>query len=289
LLYALRRIALPPRSLQDLMAPDLLDAGSVRDLAELIMRDPLLAANVLGRVNSPFYGLQSPIVSVPHAIAFLGKNAVCNMAIKFLMAQAFSSDDPELRRLYDRIWDAGMIASELCLLLSQKLGFSESGTASTLTILSFIGDFAVLTLQPAGEAKRAWQLGLLGRIRLEQESLGTNSLTLGSLLLSEWGLPQAIIDGVDDIDRVLVTPCRGEDTAREARIALCYACARIGEGIALRRLREVEQIDLATMEGADYACLHTYLALPELARIGEHLHAPDIRNALSRMIVATNH
>jgi len=288
LLTALRSIALPPRSLKDLMAPDFLESGSVRELAELIMRDPLLAANVLGRVNSPFYGLQAPIVSVPHAITFLGKNAVRNMAIKFLLAQAFASDDADLRKLYDRIWDAGMIASELCVLLSQKLGFSETGAASTQTVLSFIGDFAALTLQPAPQAKLAWEQGLLGRLRLEQESMDTNSLVLGSLLLSEWGLPQQIIDGVGDICRVLVTPCKGADTAREARLALGYACARIGEGIALRRLREVEQIDLATLEGADYVYLRTYLGLPELARIGEHLQAPDIRNALSRMIIATH-
>jgi HD-like signal output (HDOD) protein len=288
LLVELRRIALPPRSLQELMAPDFLEEGSVRDLAELIMRDPLLAANVLGRVNSPFYGLQSPIVSVPHAITFLGKNAVRNMAIKFLTAQAFSTDDTELRRLYDRIWDAGMIASELCVLLSQKLGFSETGTASTQTVLSFIGDFAVLTLQSADGAKSAWEQGLFGRVQLQQESIGTNSLALGSLLLSEWGLPQEIVDGVGGMGRILVTPCRGEDSAREARLALGYACARIGEGIALRRLCEVEQIDFATMDGADFAYLRTYLALPEMARIGEHLQAPDIRNALSRMIIATN-
>jgi hypothetical protein len=67
----LRHVAMPPRELQHFMATDIMAGNAAQELSELVMSEPRLAAKVLGRANSPFYGLQSPIASVAHAITYL--------------------------------------------------------------------------------------------------------------------------------------------------------------------------------------------------------------------------
>jgi HD-like signal output (HDOD) protein len=288
LLEGLARISLPPRSLQELMSPEFLASGASRDLAEFIMREPVLTAKVLGRVNSPFYALQSPIVSVQHAITFLGMNAVRTMAIKFMLEEAFSTEDPQTQALCSRIWDAGMVAADLCVLLSQKLGFTDTGASSTQTVLSFVGDFALMGLLPPDVAAQSWEHRLLERTRLQQEALGINATVAGRLLLEKWQLPEGIVSGVESIGTLLVTPAPAAPGPRELRLALCYCCARIGESIALGRVNDVAQVDLAAGTQPEYHHVRSYLRRPEFARFAEHLQAPDTRVALSRMIGAAS-
>ncbi len=170
---SLNNISLPHRSLRDLMSPEFLESGASKKLSELILREPMLAARLLARVNSSFYGLQSPIVSVPHAITFLGISAVRNLSLRFMAEDSFKAETPEMQALFANVWDAGMIASELCVLLAQKLGWKETATSSTQTVLSFLGCIATMTLLPKESAARAWRSGLLVQTQMEQD--GTRS------------------------------------------------------------------------------------------------------------------
>lgn len=286
LLSLLSRIPMPPRSLGKLMSPEFLASGASRELADFILHEPMLAAKVLARVNSPYYGLQSPIVSVQHAITFLGMNAVRSMALKLMLEDALQAGNPALQQLYGRIWDSGMLAAELCLLLSQKLGFTDTGASSTQTVLSFLGDFAVLRMLPFDAAAASWEHRLLERTRAQQEALGFNAAVAGSLLMREWGLPEGIVDGVGKIASLLVTPAPEKLTPQTLRFALCYVCGRIGEAIAMGRVSQPEQVSLASAHAPEYFHVLGYLRRPEFARLGDHLQAPDTRLALARMIAA---
>lgn len=283
----LSTIPLPPRSAQQLMSPDFLAEAATRQFTDLVTREPLLSGKVIGRVNSAFYGLSSPIVSVSHAVTYLGLNAVRNMALQFTLEQAFSSDDPELQAFHARLFDAGTIAAELCSLLGPKIGVRDVGATSTQTVLSFLGDFAMPSLLPDGSAISNWPLGLLERTCNEQLALGVNAAIVGSLLMEEWGLPAAVSDDVRDINRVLVTPAGENMKPRDARLALSYACARIAESIALGRIRDPGQIELVGSPEPEYYHLQSYLKVPPLSRLQDMLHAPDARLALSRLVAAS--
>ena len=280
-------IPLPPRSTQLLMSPDFLAEAATRQFTDLVTREPLLSGKVIGRVNSAFYGLSSPIVSVSHAVTYLGLNAVRNMALQFTLEQAFSSEDPELQGFHARLFDAGTIAAELCSLLGPKMGVRDVGAASTQAVLSFLGDFAMPNLLPGGTAINNWPLGLLERTCNEQLSIGANAAIVGDLLMQEWGMPATVTDDVRDINRVLVTPASENMQARDTRLALCYACARIAEGIALGRIRDPGQIELVNSLEPEYYHLQGYLKVPPLSRLQDMLHAPDARLALSRLIAAS--
>jgi HD-like signal output (HDOD) protein len=245
-----------------------------------------LAARVLGIVNSPLHGLQTPIVSVQHAINFLGINSVRSIALRFLVEESYRTETPSLQGLYSRIWDAGTMGSEICSLLSQRLGFSDVSASVTITVLSFVGDFAVLTLLPPDEALETWQHGLFDRTRIQQQSLGFNAGVAGQLLLTQWGLPASIVAGVEKMNSVLSTPADSQATPDMLRLALCYASARIGEAIAMGRVREIAHLSLQPAGHPELAYLQGYLSQPAFARLEEIMQAPDVRNALARMISA---
>lgn len=283
----LRHVAMPPRGLQHFMAADIMSGDAPNELSRLVMSEPRLAAKVLGRANSPFYGLESPIASVAHAITYLGMNTVRSMALSFLLQESFAVEEAALGRYCDSVWEAGRMAAELCALLAPRLGFTDAGTLSTQTILAFLGDLAAPSLL-GSEAGAIRELDLVERLRFEQEQLGASSVLLGTIVIRAWGLPPAIVDAVAAAGRIVVTPVGQSDPLQAPRSALIYACARIGEAIARQRVERAEEIELRNTGAPELHHLQGYLRLPQLARLPELLHAPDVRLALARMIAAVH-
>ncbi len=61
---------------------------------------------------------------------------------------------------------------------------------------------------------------------------------VGGLLMNAWGLPEALVNDVRAIDRVLVTPHRANDTvANRPASRVSYLCARLGERLATGQMQ----------------------------------------------------
>ena len=279
----LANIDMPPRAVEQLISPEFMADASPRELTELLTCEPVLAGKIIGRVNSPFYGLTVPIVSVAHAITYLGVNIVRNMALQFCLEQAFESKDPELRRYHAQLLDVGSIAVTLVEALAPKLGIRDVGAASTQTVLSFLGDFIVPQLSPQYSAIRHWPLGLIERTTAEQFSLGVNAMLVGQLLMETWQLPASIAEDVRDMHRVVVTQAPDALDERGARLALCYACARLAESIELGQITDVGQIDIADPRVAEFFQLQGYLARRPLAQLPGLFVSSEFRRVLARL------
>lgn len=283
MLAELRRIPRPPSALHQLVSPDFVAKASSIELSTLVMTEPLIAAKVLGTVNSPFYGLQKPVTSLGQAVTFLGLNTVRGIGLQYMLKDSFQAGSPELSQVFERIWSASALACELCFRLAQKLGLPEQGTLVTHMVLSFIGQLATYSLMPAQAALAVANQSLLERVQAEQAQLGLGSAGIGSLLMQEWGLPASLIDEVRDIDRVLVTPAAAMDAARGARLALCYLCARLGERLAQGEPIELATFDPGTEPHPDFFYLRSYLEAPALAQLVPHLQAPELLAAITQM------
>ncbi|MCC5869094.1 MAG: HDOD domain-containing protein [Gammaproteobacteria bacterium] len=279
----LANIDMPPRAVEQLISPEFMDNASPRELTELLTCEPVLAGKIIGRVNSPFYGLSVPIVSVAHAITYLGVNVVRNMALQFSLEQSFESKNPELRRFHSQLLDVGSIAVTLVEALAPKLGVRDVGAASTQTVLSFLGDFVVPQLSPQYAAIRHWPLGLIERTTSEQFSLGVNAMVVGQLLMETWQLPASIAEDVRDMHRIVVTPASDPVADRDARLALCYTCARLAESIELGQLTDAGQIDIADPRVAELFQLQGYLARRPLAQLPGLFASNEFRRVLARL------
>lgn len=284
LLGRLRDIPRPPHSLQKLVSPEFLQTATSVELSELILAEPHIAAKVLATVNSPFYGLQQPVTSIGQGVTFLGLNTVRGICLQYLLNDAFKPGTPELKRVFDTVWAASAMASELCSRLSARLGLRDPGTLVTQVVLSFLGHLAALSLLPPERACALAGQDLLERSQAEQAELGVTACALGELLMRSWELPSSVVQGVADIDRVLETPFAASDAARAPASALCYLCARLGERLAFGTLPDLASVQLTQDTRIDMACLQGYLTQPTLARLPELLQAPDVGQVIGTML-----
>lgn len=284
LLSAFRGIPRPPRSMQKLLSPDFVAKAGSAELSELVMGEPLIAAKVLSTVNSPMYGLRTPVTNIGHAVTFLGMNTVRSICLQYMLAEAFKPKLAEAQRCFDAIWHASAIASELCVRVGKALNLPDVGNLSTQVVLSFVGQLAAASLIPATRLEQWHHQDRLQRARTEQELLGLNASEIGSLLMKSWELPESLIDEVCGVGRQLVTPLMVTDRARAPRFALGYLCARLGERFALGELDSLDGYDPALDIAADTHHLRASLAHPALARLDQALSAPELQAALDQML-----
>ncbi|MFZ4478905.1 MAG: HDOD domain-containing protein [Rhodoferax sp.] len=276
LVAELRSVPRPPLSLYKLISPEFLDSASSSEISELIMGEALIAAKVLGRVNSAFYGLRRPVVSIGQAVTFLGLNAVRGICLQYMMDESFNSSSPERKKIFDTVMGASALAGELCFKLSLRLELPEQGSLVTQVVLSFLGHLASASLMPHDCILWTAEHGLLDRAGAEQARLGLSATEIGSLLMQEWDLPASLIKDVRDIDRILVTPVGTVEPQRAVRLALCYLCARLGERLALGSVGDLAVFDLTEDSSAEFFHLRRYLELPRLARLSEYLRSPEL-------------
>lgn len=287
LMNALRAIPRPPGSLQKLLSPEFLARASSTELSELVMGEPVVAAKVLGTVNAPFYGLQRPVTNVGQAVTFLGMNTVRSICLQYLLADTFKPENAAIQRVFDTVWQASAIASELSVRLSKALNLPDQGGLATQVVLGFVGHLATASLLPQA-ALAAWlPQNRVDRLAQEQAALPLSSGELGSLLLREWGLPEALIADVGDINRLLVTPSSAMPPARVPRVALGFLCSRLGEQLALGQRTGLANYDAMQDIGPDTHHLRNWLAHPALNGLNAALAAPELQSAVQRMLQRT--
>lgn len=282
----LRHIPRPPRALHQLMSPDFLASATSAEMSELVMSEPLIAAKVLSTVNSPLYGLQRAVTSIGQAITFLGMNTVRSICMRYLLDASFQASDPATRRVFDQLWAASAVASELCVRLSKQLQLPEPGALVTQVVLSFVGHMAVATL-PASRSTPALtdlSLDLVQRYGAQQTALGLCAPEIGRLLMSVWELPASIVLGVGDIDLALTEPAGGQDPTAATRRAVAYLSARLGERLAGGALRDLGGWDLASDDAVCSHHLAGYLQASQRATVQAVLKAADTQTSVAQLL-----
>jgi HD-like signal output (HDOD) protein len=282
LIAAVRGIPRPPRSMQQLLSPEFVARASSAELSELVMGEPLIAAKVLSTVNSPLYGLHRPVTNIGQAVTFLGISSVRSLCLQYLLAEAFKPTLAEAQKAFDAIWKASAMASELAMRLGKALNLPDQASMSTQVVLGFVGQLAAASLIPATGMPQWLGRDRLERARLEQELLGLNAVEIGGLLMKSWELPAALVDDVNDMGRLLVTPPAAIEPGRLPRIALGYLCAHLGEGLAQGRIPSPEALTIG--DTVDTHHLRACLAHPLLARLPAALQSPELQAAVRQML-----
>lgn len=284
LLEAIKGIPRPPHSLQKLLSPEFVAHASSAELSELVMGEPLIAAKVLATVNSPMYGLQKAVTGMGQAVTFLGMSSVRNICLQYMLAEAFKPRLAISQQTFDGIWRASGIASELCVRLSKALNLPDQGTLSTQVVLGFVGHLSAASLMPTDALTDWLKLDRLERARREQSVMDLSAGEIGGLLMRSWGLPETLIDGVREIDRVLVTPIDGSTTADAARNALSYFCARLGERLSQGQLTSLQGYDPFQDAGPDTFYLNQHLRSPLLRQLPVALASAEVQETMHQLL-----
>ncbi|WP_200762407.1 HDOD domain-containing protein [Nitrosophilus alvini] len=65
---------------------------SLEDIAKILEHDPMLVANILKTVNSPYYGLRNEITTVSHAISLLGLSQIKGIVLQNTIKKLLNID-----------------------------------------------------------------------------------------------------------------------------------------------------------------------------------------------------
>ena len=286
-LQVFRDVPRPSRLMQHLLSPDFFGNASSAQLVDLISAEPLIAAKVLATVNSSMYGLNAPVSSIRQAVTYLGLNAVRSLCLQILVWSSFICDNDERRRLLEQTWTAGALASELCQRLSHDLAVDDGGELVSAVVLSFLGRIALVATTPTGILTTLPTRGHLARKQAEQDRLGVCSAEIGYLLMTDWNLPESVVADASALDRMLVTPATELVDGRMRRLALGYACARLGERLAEGDIADLATFDLAADRDIDLFHLRGALGSRPLSHLPKALRSSELAASLQRMLRAS--
>jgi HD-like signal output (HDOD) protein len=280
------KVPRPPRLLHHLLSPRLVNAASSSELVDLISAEPLIAAQVLGSVNTAAYGLPRTVTSVEQAVFYLGLNAVRILCLRYLMRATFRADTRQRRERLEELWQAGALAAEMAQRLSVPLDNEARGYLVSIVLLSFLGRLAVTAGMP-----RPWLAELprddpLERLHAEQARIGLSAGQIGRVLMVEWGLPTPVLEGAAAIETVPLRQASCFSPDAGALLALGYACARLGERLAIGALPDLLSLRLRTDPAPEWHHWREHLHHPALTALPEQLCSAELDEALKRHLTA---
>lgn len=171
--------------------------GSVKEITEIIERDPGMVVKVLQLANSPFWGMRQEIKDIAQAVLLLGVELLKGLVLFVEMSNTFSQSgvsQKELLAILDHSMEVANIARLIATEVSGKT--VDIGDAFIGGIVHDIGKLVLLTYFKDTYVKIKRQAQHYHRpvLSVEQELLGIDHARLGGYLLALWGLPQSLVE-----------------------------------------------------------------------------------------------
>lgn len=266
----------PPRAFHEFLPFDFVARASSNYVADLVAGEPIVAARILAKVNSAFYGARTPILQIGQAITFLGLQSVRNICLRYLLDESFRTANPGTRAALDELGESSTIASELCHRFAKRMVLDDPSSLTTHVVLSFTGHLACALMLPAdpGLATDSGSPTLLHRFERQQASIGLAAPEVGRLLLSSWSLPPSLVDKVAMIDRVAM-PSDGTPTLQSQTRAIGFLCARLGERLARKQIGHSGQLEALPQIDRDLRFLRSHFDPLTYAEVVRTMIAPD--------------
>lgn len=183
--------------IQHLQSP----AASVREVGEIIAKDPASSAKVLQLVNSAFFGLGRQISSPGDAATLLGLDTLKALVLtvgvfsQFKLNQAGTKDD-SIEAIFSRSLAIGILAKQIAMAEgAEKAVCDESFLAG---LLHDIGKLILLQNLPEKYAQMLTMVEQEGveTYVAEQKILGATHGAIGAYLLALWGFADSVIEAV---------------------------------------------------------------------------------------------
>ncbi len=186
-------IGIPPRpavvlEVMEQKSSDVPDMGAV---AEAISRDVGIAAALIKTVNSPFYGLRSPVHSIHNAVSLLGIGRIATLVNSLALKTSIGAQGIE------RFWDQSARTAQICAWLARKMGH-DADTAYMFGLFRDAGMPLLMarfkdykdTLRQANDCQEQTFT------EVEDARHGMNHAIVGAILARNWHLPEAVHDAI---------------------------------------------------------------------------------------------
>jgi HD-like signal output (HDOD) protein len=190
-----------PKVLALLRDPDV----NAEALADLISRDPALAAKILKVANSAYYGFSRQIDTVRHATALLGLKMVQSLAVSIGVLDVLP--EPQNRPLFNHagLWRHSVGVAVILQELGARHASGDAGEYLFMVgLLHDVGKVVLDRFFTEGFAKvlQGMEADPSGKLHeAEQEIIGVDHCEVAEMLLERWRFPPTIAGPIADHHR----------------------------------------------------------------------------------------
>ena len=163
------------------------------DVARLVQTDPALTGRLLMSANAAKTGGR-PVVAVVDAVNRIGLQSVRKLALSFSLVDQYAKGQCAGFD-YSAFWSHSLLMGLTMQELSNFVSIGPPDDLFTSGLLSRVGELALATAYPL-EYGELLSAGTQGNklLALEKDILHIDHLQLTCALLSQWGLPDALIE-----------------------------------------------------------------------------------------------
>ena len=167
------------------------------DLAAIIKTDPAMSARLLKIVNSAFYGFAEKVDTLSHALNIIGTEQLTDLALAAIVTSKFQGIPRDLINM-ETFW----MHSIGCGIAARKIARHVSGVEAEKMylggMLHDIGSLILFKESPEEAKKILLRCKESGEslFKVEKEVLGYDHAEVGALLLTEWKLPERLVEMV---------------------------------------------------------------------------------------------
>lgn len=172
--------------------------ATAKELVDIIMTDPPLAANVLRLVNSAYCAPRNKIADIQQAVIFIGFEALKELALNQKVCEIFKRGLSINGYSRERLWKHSVAVALFSKMLYRREFAQRGENAYALGLLHDLGiiiedqfrnELLIRSLQTAHTEGVTLQ-------KAEQETAGYDHAAIGMALAENWQLPEEISLGI---------------------------------------------------------------------------------------------
>ncbi len=184
-----------PQTLAEVLRVARDENSSVKDMADVLLKDPGLTTRLLRVVNSPFYGAPKEITTVSQAVSRMGLRVVTALTLSASVYDITGKWQSGLDRR--RFWRHSLEVAVACRAIADAAGYN---CAEEAFVVGLIHDIGLLALEGSfpDEFQKVWDKAESGMslFELEQDAFGSDHARVGQFILQQWQLPSDLSNAV---------------------------------------------------------------------------------------------
>ena len=194
----------------------------LQEIAHAVQNDQALTAKVLRTVNSSFYGLSTPCATIPHAVAYLGINAVKSLVLSFSLVQSVGGHEGSADGFdFLEYWRRAVYSAAAARTIADAVRACNPEEAFVAALMQDIGMVIMFRAIPAEympvlSAHDSDHFTLPGA---ERSALEFDHCHVGGELASMWKLPQPVVDSIRFHHESVAAPAASQAMVRVVSLA----------------------------------------------------------------------
>ena len=202
---------------------------SVNTLVRLINRDPALSVLLVKHASSALYRHTRPAKTLQEVISLLGIAEVDRITMLHSIKSLFTLHSPAHKRLFVETWERLALKASTSALLARLLGRVTAEQALLASLLSDVGNLAVLSAFKSGDA--------IPSSALYDKLCREYSKSLGLIVLKKWSVHNDYIDITREAGNWQHSPGHGLQLLDMVNLALYHTSRARNPGTELPALQ----------------------------------------------------